>query len=225
MNTRMIAWCTIGVCVSLFSSLQANSVTVTDIVDGDTIIVDTHTLVQLLGVDALGTLQGDARNRELEKRSTTFTAHFLKGQRVELRYDSANRLKKHKDKWNRVLAYVYLEDGTLFNLAMIQHGYARAYTKYPLELVGEFKKAEQDVREKFIGLWAYLRSSSSQEKVSKTHKVYVARNGSKVYHEASCVIAREIPLQERVTFHEEDEAIVLGYKRGHGCVPVLMKRF
>lgn len=225
-NLKAITPGSIALVAVMCASLHASTVTVTDVVDGDTIIVDTRTRVQLLGLDAMGSAKGDYIEREKDWQATRFTTHFLKGKRVRLEQDPANRLKNHKDRWGRTLAYVYLEDGTFYNLAMIEQGYAVAYSRYRLKHSDGFKKAEGVAKKESRGLWKIARDGSSKKKGKRVYrKIFVARKGSKVFHEGSCLIAREIPLDERVTFHEKDEAIKLGYKSGRWCVPVLMKRF
>jgi len=73
------------------------------------------------------------------------------GQRVRLEDDPecANR-----DKYRRLLRYVYLEDGTLLNAEIIRQGYGFAYTKYPFGRMNEFRRLERKAREKGRGLWA-----------------------------------------------------------------------
>ena len=46
----------------------------------------------------------------------------------------------------RWLAYVYLEDGFLFNTRLILEGYARAYTKYPFFRMDEFRDIERNAK-------------------------------------------------------------------------------
>jgi len=207
---------------SIAVNLEAEYVTVTDIVDGDTIIVNGKTRVQLLGVDAFGNPEGTKQERELDRKATEFTMHFLLGKRVEISKDSNTQLNRYKDKWGRVLAYVQYEDGTLFNKEIIEQGYASAYMKYPLEYAEVLKEAEEYAKKWVKGLWYII---NRLEKTKKVHRVIVTEKGSKFYHDASCKIAKEIPLEERITFHDEDEAKKLGYYRGSWCLPILMKNF
>jgi len=59
------------------------------------------------------------------------------------------------DTYNRLLAYVYLEDGTFFNKAMVADGYAHEYTyNLPYQFQSEFKAAETDARVHGRGLWS-----------------------------------------------------------------------
>ena len=62
-----------------------------------------------------------------------------------------------KDKYNRLLRYIFLEDGTNFSKLMISDGYAREYTyQVPYRYMEEFKETEKEAREAKRGLWAMM---------------------------------------------------------------------
>ena len=69
--------------------------------------------------------------------------HFL-----ELEFDQNQR-----DKYKRLLAYVYLEDGTFLNAEIIKKGYGHAYTKFPFKYMNEFREYEMKARVRKRGLW------------------------------------------------------------------------
>ena len=61
----------------------------------------------------------------------------------------------NRDKYGRLLRYVYLGDGTLINQVMIEKGYAYEYTyNLPYKFQKEFKQAEAYARSQKLGLWA-----------------------------------------------------------------------
>jgi micrococcal nuclease len=63
--------------------------------------------------------------------------------------------QEDKDKYNRLLRYVFLEDGTNLNLLLISEGYAHEYTyDVPYALQKEFQTAEKSARENEKGLWS-----------------------------------------------------------------------
>lgn len=60
-----------------------------------------------------------------------------------------------KDKYERLLRYVFLPDGMNVNKELIQEGYAYEYTyNLPYKYQDEFKKAQISARESKRGLWA-----------------------------------------------------------------------
>jgi len=72
----------------------------------------------------------------------------VEGKEVRLEYDWQRR-----DKYNRLLAYVYLLDGTFLNAEIIKQGYGFAYTRFPFKYLQEFRKYEKEARENKKGLW------------------------------------------------------------------------
>ncbi len=61
---------------------------------------------------------------------------------------------EHHDKYNRTLAYVYLEDGTFVNAWLVENGYARVSTYPPnVKYQDKFIELERKAREEGKGLW------------------------------------------------------------------------
>ena len=77
----------------------------------------------------------------------------LNGQQVYLETDSS---QAERDKYNRLLMYIILQDGTNFNKMMIREGYAFEYTygskPYKYQIV--FKYAQDQAEHDEIGLWS-----------------------------------------------------------------------
>jgi micrococcal nuclease len=55
--------------------------------------------------------------------------------------------------YGRLLAYVYLLDGTFLNAEIIKQGYGSAYTRFPFKYKEEFRRYEREARENRRGLW------------------------------------------------------------------------
>lgn len=74
---------------------------------------------------------------------------MLSGREVGLEYDVQQR-----DKYGRVLAYVYLEDGRMFNALLVREGYARVST-YPPNVKYQklFSELQKEARGNGKGLW------------------------------------------------------------------------
>jgi len=53
---------------------------------------------------------------------------------VRLEYDQGTG---RNDRYGRTLAYVYLANGTLLNLEIIERGYGHAYTRFPPSKSGQ----------------------------------------------------------------------------------------
>ena len=86
---------------------------------------------------------------KMGKLASDFTRRLVEGKRVKLVFD----IEKY-DKYGRLLAYVYLEDGTFVNGRIIGEGYAQVMTIAPnVKYAQTFLRLEREAREKGIGLW------------------------------------------------------------------------
>lgn len=142
---------------------------VTRAIDGDTIKLSTGEHVRLIGIDTPESrynakLERDvSRSRKdmrtilkMGKEASNFTKHLVEGKRVRLEFD----IQKY-DKYGRLLAYVYLEDGTFVNAKIIEEGYAQIMTIPPdVKHSSLFMKLQQEARDNNRGLW---RDSADKE--------------------------------------------------------------
>lgn len=215
MTKRIIIGATLGLFLFLHSipSFAEASHIVKRAVDGDTLVLANGERVRLIGVDTpevhvSGKLYQDAQRSQtdvetiqaLGKRASDFTKKIVQGERVWLSYDQANAHLGHRDRYGRLLAYVYLEDGTLINAEIIRQGYGNAYTKYPFSHMEEFRQYEKEAREYRRGLWADdgLSDRPKQAQLQQTQPiktqgnitVYITKTGSK-YHRGNCRYLRK----------------------------------
>jgi micrococcal nuclease len=133
------------------STTGRTSVSVAEVVDGDTIRVDLdgqETAVRLIGVD---TPERDGPYTSLEcygEEASRFTHDALDGRTVELEFDA-----ERTDRFDRTLAYVWL-DGALFNERLVRSGYAVVTTFPPnVRYVERFTAAQREARDEQRGLW------------------------------------------------------------------------
>ncbi len=127
--------------------------TVKRVVDGDTLLLENGERVRLIGVDTPETKRPNTPVQYFGKEATAFTRRMVEGKRVKLEFDPANAHLKHRDRYGRTLAYVFLENGTLLNAEIIRQGYGFAMTKYPFARMEEFRRLERQAREQRRGLW------------------------------------------------------------------------
>lgn len=147
-------------------SINFNHAKVKRVIDGDTFELENGERVRLLGIDTPekydskkmeADIERSQKDKGLIKRlgelSSFYSDSILFGKYVKLVSDSTN---SNRDRYSRLLRYVYLENGEMFNLKIIQDGYAYAYTKYPFIHIEKFRKAEHDARENNLGLWGNI---------------------------------------------------------------------
>jgi micrococcal nuclease len=135
---------------------------VSSAIDGDTLKLSTGEYVRLIGVDTPESrynnkLVRDCKRSRRDKdailkmgrEASNFTRKLVEGKRVKLAFD----LQKH-DKYGRLLAYVYLEDGTFVNGKIVEEGYAKVMTIPPnVKYAKTFLMLEREARQKGSGLW------------------------------------------------------------------------
>ena len=123
------------------------------ITDGDTISVGRgwrYQTVRLIGVDTPEVVHPKKPVEPFGPEASAFTKRKLKGQRVQLEFESTNQY----DRYGRLLAYVVLADGTLFNAELIKQGYARVIAPSPFHYYEEFKSYEDEARGAGLGIWS-----------------------------------------------------------------------
>ncbi|MGM0397581.1 MAG: thermonuclease family protein [Halobacteriota archaeon] len=157
---------------------SAWNVTVTHVVDGDTVEArfpngETDTL-RLLGVDTPetahdrvspgeyeeipDTVEGRDHLFEWGERASAFATEELEGETVRIAVDeSADR----RGGYGRLLVYVYA-DGENFNERLLREGYARLYDT-PFSLRAEFEAAETEAQREERGLWAFDSAESTAQ--------------------------------------------------------------
>ena len=127
---------------------------VTRVVDGDTIkvrIAGRTETVRLIGVDTPETVDPRKPVQYFGEEASEFTKELALGEEVSLQTDPQC---SNRDRYRRLLRYVYLSDGTLVNAEIVAQGYGFAYTKYPFSRMKEFRKLERRARNEGRGLWA-----------------------------------------------------------------------
>ncbi len=131
----------------------AGTVRVEEFVDGDTLVVrfgGESERVRLIGVDTPETHHPDKAVQCYGEAASQFLKDTIGNQDVRLEADPTNT---NRDRYDRLLRYVYLEDGTLVNLKIVSEGYGFAYVSFPFEKIDEFRNAQQRAREQNLGLW------------------------------------------------------------------------
>ncbi len=137
------------------ASIVGEAVKVIRVVDGDTIKVlinNKEDTVRLIGIDSPEIVDERKPVQCFGKEASDKAREVLTGKKIILESDST---QGERDGYERLLRYVFLEDGTNFDKLMIDQGYAREYTfkgsvyKYQ----SEFIQAEKEAKESRVGLW------------------------------------------------------------------------
>ena len=124
--------------------------TVYRVADGDTVSVEPdingEDSVRLIGVDT----PEFGESEPYAEEAASFARERLKGRRVRLELGAEGR-----DDFGRILAYVYLPDGSMFNETLLRQGLAQIATFPPnTRYLSRFEEAQAEAREAGRGIWS-----------------------------------------------------------------------
>jgi len=169
-------------------SETASTVTVTRVIDGDTMEVEyangTEETVRLLGVDTPETTLSRVSPDEFVgipettagrdhlfnwgERATAFAEDELEGEEVRIVVDAESDRRGY---FGRLLVYIYV-DGENFNEQLLSNGYARMYDSQ-FSLREEFATVERQAQSNNVGLWEYDGSESESSPEADSGEVDV----------------------------------------------------
>lgn len=130
-------------------------VTVDYVVDGDTVDVimpdDSEESVRFLLIDTPESVHPDKPQQPYGQEASEFVSDLLvEGQTIQLEYDGPKR-----DKYDRLLAYIWVDDKNV-NEMLLKKGLARYAYEYdpPYKYQEKFKEAEQKAEEENLNIWS-----------------------------------------------------------------------
>jgi len=215
---------------------------VSKVVDGDTIDVSINgktERIRLIGINTPETVDPRRPVECFGKEASNKAKSLLSGKKVFLEADSS---QGDKDKYSRLLRYVFFENGTNVNLFMIQNGYAYEYTYgTPYKYQSDFKKAQKQAQANENGLWSSntcggdktssnVSSSSTNSTSTQTNntspnssctiKGNINSSGEKIFHVVGCGSYDKTSIDEsngEKWFCSEQEALNSGWRKALNC--------
>jgi micrococcal nuclease len=121
--------------------------TVVRAVDGDTVVLGGLGRSRLIGVD---TPEVFGRRECFGAQASAFTKRMLHGRRISYAIGTEPR-----DRYGRLLVYLWLADGRLFNELLVAGGYARPLAIAPnVRFAERFRRLAGEARGAALGLWS-----------------------------------------------------------------------
>ena len=121
--------------------------------DGDTFVASVkgrRERVRVIGVDTPESVAPNRPDEPYGEEASDFAKRYLDGATVRLAGDAEPR-----DRYDRMLAYVWLADGTFWNALLAAEGYAQQLTIPPnVAYAGLFRRLVAEARREDRGLWA-----------------------------------------------------------------------
>jgi len=204
-------------------------VKVVRVVDGDTINVEINGKVEsvrYIGIDTPETVDPRKPVQCFGVEASKKNKELVEGKMVRLETDITDR-----DKYNRLLRYIWLDD-ILINQELVEQGYAKSYSYPPdIKYQDKFVAAEKKAREDKLGLWTACTAetvqttvapttSSSTSDPSCTIKGNISASGEKIYHMQGCGSYSKTTIDEsrgEKWFCTEAEAQTAGWRKALNC--------
>ncbi len=158
------------------ASSAKNEYFVKNIVDGDTLELLNGKRVRYIGIDTPETMKRKGGTwffdpEEYGVEAKEYNRRRVSGKRVRLEFDV-----QKEDKFNRWLAYVYLEDGGMVNLELVEQGYASLYTFYPnVKYFDVLAEAQEEAYTAKRGLWENIKVVDAEVAYLEVGKVRIVR--------------------------------------------------
>jgi micrococcal nuclease len=136
------------------------------VIDGDTFELESKERVRMLGIDTPEKWESNKLERDVERSgqdkktiqklgslASDYVKKLIEGKQVVLLPEPNY---EDKDRYGRLLRYVYFEDGTFINKKIVEDGYANAYRQYKISKLDELIDSEKRARENNKGLWGQI---------------------------------------------------------------------
>ena len=177
------------------------------VIDGDTVVISNGHKVRYIGIDAPELGHDDHEAEPYGDEAKRFNVSLVNRKIVRLEFD-----KERNDQYERLLAYVFLKDGTFVNAEILSIGYAYLLYHRP------------NIKHNSIMLQSQRAAMSAKKGIwqnwTEHKKNYVANKRSHRFHLPACPYGKRITPQNRVVFQKKWEAFWEGYAPAKRCMPV-----
>lgn len=118
------------------------------VIDGDTIELENGEIVRYIGIDTPETSPPLTPIECYGPEATEYNRELVEGKTITMRRDI-----KNKDKFGRILRYVYIND-QFVNMKLLKEGYARYLKIFPnVSFARQFLIEEKSAQKNKVGLW------------------------------------------------------------------------
>ncbi len=154
----------------LFSSNQ--SIKLLKIYDGDTILISLNGKQERIRFTGINTPEID--HPKYHKKGEFFGPEAKRHLNKILRKHKISRLEfdvNKRDKYHRMLAYIFLDNGKMLNELMVEDGFAYVYNFPPnVKYTAVFNSAEAYAKRKHLGIWKNKIKTISANNLKKLYK-------------------------------------------------------
>ena len=176
--------------------------------DGDSIVLQDGRHVRYIGVNAPEIQHENQQAEPNGYNAKAFNTKLVYQKNVRLELD-----REKYDRYGRVLAYVFLKDGTFVNAKLVDQGYAFSLYRRPnLNYNSILLQSQRRAMTAEKGIWQNWREQKA---------TYIGNKRSMRFHLPTCSFAKKINSKNKVFFSKKWDAFWDGYAPAKKCV----KRF
>ncbi|MCG8353433.1 MAG: thermonuclease family protein [Chloroflexales bacterium] len=179
------------------------------VVDGDTVDVRLDNQIVRLRLIGINTPETVDPRRPVEcfgREASEQAKELLTGQTVFL---EADETQGDRDDFGRLLRYIWLPDGRLFNQIMIADGFAYEFTfRIPYHYQEAFQRAQDEARESQRGLWSPTTCGGERQASASSAEAPASPEGDVCQSEPNAGRASDDPVRI-VGVDKRDELVQL----------------
>ncbi len=185
---------------------SSESAQVISVIDGDTIILSDGQHVRYLGIDA-PERAGKGPAEFLAQEATQFNRRLVLKKEVQLVYGQERR-----DRYDRLLAYVFLNNGLFVNGELVKQGLAHVLYHGPrMERFVELLQLQREAIKDSRGIWAKALKESDAGYRGQVH--------TRRFHRLDCSFGKNIAPKNLILFPSKKEAYWQGFSPCRTCKP------
>jgi micrococcal nuclease len=194
--------------VAWSETIAQNWVTVRWVADGDTIVLKDGRHVRYLGIDTPEVAHESRGAEPMGEEAKALNRELVMGRRIRLETD-----REKKDRYGRLLAYVYREDGLFVNAELLRCGLAHFLYDFPNHAkAGELLAVQRETMGQGRGIWRQIRKNEQP-----VH-AYLGNRRSKRFHVHDCPRGNRMSAKNRIWLKNQWAAFWEGYAPARGCI-------
>ncbi len=175
--------------------------------DGDTILLSNGEKVRYLGINSPEIDHEGGKSDPLAWEARRANLEILKKHRVRLEFDIEKR-----DRYDRLLAHVFMDDKRLVSEVMVLKGYAHVLRIKPnVKYWDRLLAAQRKSMKEGVGIWGL--------KVKEDPAGYIGNVESFVFHRKDCRFGKQTSVKNSKLFKKRNDAFFEGFSPCRRCKP------
>ncbi|MEA1868468.1 MAG: thermonuclease family protein, partial [Thermodesulfobacteriota bacterium] len=188
-------------------SFAEKSAFVRYVIDGDTIVLKKRTKVRYRGINSPEIPHKNKPGESLGWAATKRNRQLVRGRLVRLVQDD-----EKKDRFGRLLAYVFLPDGRMVNEILVREGMAFVcFSGKGSPFNKRLLAAQREAINAGRGIWSIPPV--------RPEPYYVGNRQTLRFHRPSCPYGKKISKTNRIIFKSRNNACKEGFCRCKKCLP------